>query len=59
MSAVVTGGGGYVGSRLCQELVKEGYDKVTAIDVHFIGDEREGVASKIKVYSNEDRSRTH
>ncbi|XP_019850393.1 PREDICTED: short-chain dehydrogenase/reductase family 42E member 1-like [Amphimedon queenslandica] len=47
MSAVVTGGGGYVGSRLCRQLVKEGYDKVTAIDVHFIEDEKEG-ANKIK-----------
>jgi len=32
--AVVTGGGGYVGTKLCLELVRRGYT-VTALDVQF------------------------
>ena len=51
MSALVTGGGGYVGNRLCHQLVTSGYTEVTAIDVHFIKDEKNGVdaVNKIKV----------
>ena len=35
--ALVTGGGGYLGSRLCRELVDVGY-KVTAFDVCYRDD---------------------
>lgn len=31
--ALVTGGGGYVGTRLCMALVQKGYE-VTALDIH-------------------------
>ena len=30
----MTGGGGYVGAKLCSELARRGY-VVTALDVHF------------------------
>ena len=33
-AAFVTGGGGYLGSKLCRELVIKGYS-VTAFDVNF------------------------
>ena len=42
-SSIVTGGGGYVGNRLWHQLVTSGYTEVTAIDVHFIKDEENGV----------------
>ena len=35
---LVTGGGGFVGLKLCQELTRRGY-KVTALDVKFLSDE--------------------
>ena len=33
-AAFVTGGGGYLGSKLCRELVRNGYS-VTAFDLNF------------------------
>jgi len=35
---LVTGGGGFVGLKLCQELTRRGY-KVIALDVKFLSDE--------------------
>lgn len=35
---LITGGGGYVGLKLSQELTRRGY-KVTALDVKFLSDE--------------------
>ena len=32
--ALVTGGGGYVGNKLCKALREKGYE-VTALDIHF------------------------
>ncbi len=39
-AALVTGGGGYVGGKLCTALHERGY-AVTAVDVHFL-DKTEG-----------------
>ena len=42
--AVVTGGGGYVGEKLCSALLEKGY-AVTALDIHFLN---EGGSSDIR-----------
>lgn len=48
LGAVVTGGGGYVGEKLCEALCERGY-AVTALDVRYTNaDERENLR-KIKV----------
>ncbi len=44
--ALVTGGGGYLGNRLCKELLERGYE-VTALDVNYFSDWEEG-NSRIK-----------
>lgn len=36
--ALVTGGGGYIGNKLCTALCERGY-KVTALDVHYLNKE--------------------
>ena len=47
--ALVTGGGGYLGTKLCKSLLRLGYS-VTAYDVHFVGDEdAEPAIERIKV----------
>ena len=48
-TAFVTGGGGYVGSRLCKELLVSGYDRVIAFDIYFIDKEQEDKLEKIEV----------
>ena len=48
-TAFVTGGGGYVGSRLCKELLESGYTRVIAFDIHFIDKEQEDKLEKIEV----------
>ena len=45
-AAFVTGGGGYLGSKLCRELVRDGYS-VTAYDLSFHGVENELQATGI------------
>lgn len=46
--ALVTGGGGYVGSTLCRRLVERGY-VVTAFDCHYPDLEQEDDVIRIKV----------
>ena len=46
----MTGGGGYVGGRLCTALLKRGY-AVTAVDVHFQDEEEQAGLQKVKVGS--------
>ena len=46
--AFVTGGGGYVGQKLCEELVRRGY-QVTAFDVHFLDESDIPGLSRVKV----------
>lgn len=41
--AVVTGGGGFVGTQLCLKLLESGYGSVIALDLHFITTTRDGV----------------
>lgn len=48
LRALVTGGGGYVGGRLCTALVKKGY-AVTAVDVHFQDEGEQDGIHKVKV----------
>lgn len=48
MRALVTGGGGYVGGRLCTALHDRGY-VVTAVDVHFLDEEKQDGVKKVKV----------
>ena len=51
--ALVTGGGGYVGNRLCLELLKNrGYKQVVAFDVFFTVQEEVQGLVKIKVVNN-------
>ena len=42
--ALVTGGGGYIGNKLCLALLQRGY-QVTSLDLHYQeeGEEREGL----------------
>lgn len=47
-AAFVTGGGGYLGCLLCQELVKQGY-LVTAFDVAFPSADNEHDVNKVQV----------
>ena len=57
--AVVTGGGGYVGGRLCAKLCEKGY-AVTALDVHFLAEEGQQVQLKrVKVGWKHGRFGTH
>ena len=46
--ALVTGGGGYLGQKLCEELVRRGY-KVTAFDVHFQDESEVSGITRVKV----------
>ena len=46
--AFVTGGGGYLGSKLCEELTSLGYT-VTAFDVFFVNDSDTPGITKLKV----------
>jgi nucleoside-diphosphate-sugar epimerase len=46
--ALVTGGGGYVGGRLCTAILERGYT-VTAVDVHFQDAEDQDGIRKVKV----------
>ena len=48
-TAFVTGGGGYVGSRLCKELLKSDYARVIAFDVYFTNKEQEDKLEKVEV----------
>lgn len=49
--AVVTGSGGYIGTKLCRELIRAGYTSVTGFDVHFTSEEQEESITKIKVHT--------
>ena len=46
--AFVTGGGGYVGSRLCSQLAERGYT-VTAFDLHYPDEDQGDGIQRIKV----------
>ena len=51
--ALVTGGGGYVGNKLCLELLKNrGYKQVIAFDVFFTDEEEVEGLVKRKVINN-------
>ena len=56
--ALVTGGGGYVGIRLCRKLVEKGYE-VTALDIHFVDEEgeEEGI-KKVQVCTKAEEKST-
>ena len=63
-TAVVTGGAGFIGSHLCERLVKEGY-KVISLDNYFTGSKdnhvpgveyREGHTKDIAKHIPEDLS---
>ena len=47
-AAFVTGGGGYLGSKLCRELARRGYS-VTAFDLNFLEEELEAGVTHIQV----------
>ena len=47
--AFVTGGGGYLGSKLCDELVNNGYT-VTSFDLFFANDSDAPGITKVKVF---------
>lgn len=40
-SVFVTGGGGYLGEKLCRYLLQNGYSSVTAFDVYYSDDEND------------------
>ncbi len=40
-TALVTGGGGFVGGKLCRYLLQNGYSSVTAFDIHHSNDGEE------------------
>ena len=44
----MTGGGGYVGSKLCQQLLERGY-VVTSFDLHYPEDDDSGLINRIQV----------
>lgn len=46
-TALVTGGGGFAGGKLCEALHEKGY-KVVAVDVHFLeGEENNLLQEKV------------
>jgi nucleoside-diphosphate-sugar epimerase len=42
-TAVIIGGGGFLGRHLIDELIEAGYDKITSFDLRHSGDKRPGV----------------
>ena len=44
----MTGGGGYIGSRLAKRLAENGY-RVTTFDVHYFEEDNGGVINRIRV----------
>lgn len=52
-SAFVTGGGGYIGSRLAKRLAENGY-RVTTFDVHYFEEDNGGVINRIRVLKKGD-----
>ena len=51
-TALVTGGGGFVGSKLSQYLLRNGYSSVVAFDIYHSSDQDEEVdgLQKIQVH---------
>lgn len=47
-AALVTGGGGYIGGKLCLALLEKGYE-VTALDVQFVGEEETRGIKRVQV----------